>query len=179
MHWEDVEQHQPRLAAAVGGRLIEPGVLLVASIRGDGTPRISPVEPYILDGRLLLSMLWGSMKATDLLRDPRILVHSIVTGPDGAEGEAKLRGRAVPEDRPEAQRRYAEAVSANLGWRPEPGRFHLFAVEVGDVVFIRYDAATGDQFVACWPPPREFVRRGTSATTVGDPEPVRNLIVPE
>ena len=43
--------------------------------------------------------------------------------------------------------------------------------------FIRYDEPTGDQFVSSWPPPREFVRRGTSATSVGEPEPVSDLLV--
>ena len=60
-------------------------------------------------------------------------------------------------------RRYAAAVSASLGWSPEPGRFHLFAVVIGDATYIRYDEATGDQHVAQWPPPREFIRRATSA----------------
>jgi hypothetical protein len=47
----------------------------------------------------------------------------------------------------DVQRRYASTVNAALGWGP-------------------------GQHVAMWPPVREFVRRGTSATTVGDGEPV-------
>ena len=66
-----------------------------------------------------------------------------------------------------------DAVVASLGWRPEPGRFHLFGVDIDDVTVIRYDDATGDQFVTRWPGTGEFVRRGTSATTLGDPEPYR------
>jgi hypothetical protein len=41
---------------------------------------------------------------------------------------------------------------------------------------MRYDNATGDQFTAMWPPGREFVRRGTSATVVGAPEQFSDLI---
>jgi hypothetical protein len=67
-------------------------VLLVVTIRADGTPRLSPVEPFVLDGDLWLSMMLGSRKAADLVRDPRVLVHSIVTNRDGEEGEVKLRG---------------------------------------------------------------------------------------
>jgi hypothetical protein len=63
-------------------------------------------------------------------------------------------------------------VEKSLGSRPELGRFHLFAVDIDEIIFIRYDDASGDQFVACWPKEREFVRRGTSATTLGYPEPV-------
>ena len=83
-------ESQPRLAALARERLIDPGVLLVATIRRDGTPRLSPVEPLVLDGDLWLSMMWQSTKARDLLRDPRILVHSVITSRDGAEGEVKL-----------------------------------------------------------------------------------------
>jgi hypothetical protein len=179
MHWHELVDRQPRLVEVARARLLEPGVVLVATVRKDGTPRLSPVEPFVLDGDLLLSMLWGSFKARDLQRDPRVLVHSIVTGREGAEGELKLRGSAVEEGDLSRQRRYADAVSVSLGWQPEPGRFHLFSLDISDVTFIRYDEPTGDQFVATWPPAREFVRRGTSATSVGEPEPVHDLLVPD
>ena len=177
MRWSDLQDQQPRLGAIAHDRLVGPGVLLVATIRRDGTPRLSPVEPFVLDGDLWLSMLLGSLKAADLLRDPRVLVHSIVTGPDGGEGEIKLRGTAdeVPDDA--RQRRYADAVSAALPWTPELGRFHLFRVELDDVTYVRYDNASGDQFLVRWPAGTESVRRGTGATTLGDPEPSSGVLV--
>jgi len=122
-------------------------------------------------------MMWQSKKAADLLSDPRVLVHSVVTGRDGGEGEFKIRGAASAEQDPAVQRRYARQVAGSLGWRPEPGRFHLFAISIGEVAFIRYDDATGDQHVAMWPPAREYVRRGTSATSLGEPEPVSDIII--
>jgi hypothetical protein len=173
MHWSEVEVRQPRLAELGRQRLLEPGVVLVGTIRRDGTPRISPVEPFVMDGDLWLSMLWRSTKAADLKRDPRVLVHSVITSRDGGPGEYKLRGTARAETDLAVQRHYADAVGASLGWRPEPGRFHLFAVDIDDVTVIRYDDATGDQFVTRWPGTDEFVRRGTSATSLGDPEPYR------
>jgi hypothetical protein len=124
----------------------------------------------------MLSMMWGSRKAADLLRDQRILVHSIVVGRDGGEGEFKIWGTVRVENDLAVQRRYAASVSASLGWNPEPGRFHLFAVCVGNVAFVRYDGPTGDQYVATWPPGREFIRRATSATSVGAPEPIRRIL---
>ena len=176
MHWSDIEHAQPRLARLGRQRLFEPGVVLVASIRQDGTARLSPVEPLLMDGDLWLSMMWQSGKARDLLRDPRILVHGIVTSRDGAAGEFKVRGTARAEGDLAVQRRYAQTVAGSLGWNPQPGRFHLFAVDVSNVSFISYDTPTGDQHVAMWPPGREFIRRGTSATSVGDPEPVTDLV---
>jgi pyridoxamine 5'-phosphate oxidase-like protein len=178
MRWSDLESRQPRLADLGRRRLLEPGVVLVATIRADGTPRVSPVEPFVLEGILWLSMLWHSRKAADLTRDPRILVHSVITNRDGGEGEFKIRGSARAEDDPGVQRRYADAVAASLGWSPEPGRFHLFDVGIDELTFVRYDDATGDQHVAMWPPGREFIRRGTTATSLGEPEPVTDIIVP-
>jgi hypothetical protein len=177
MRWSQMEDSQPRLAGLGRQRLLEPGVVLVATIRDDGTPRISPVEPWILDGELWLSMLWQSRKAADLIRDPRILVHSVVASRDGGVGEFKIRGTARAEPDQAVQRRYASDVAEHLGWRPEPGRFHLFAVDIEQVTFIRYDDASGDQFVVLWPPGREFVRRGTTATSLGEPEPGGDLLV--
>jgi len=153
------------------------GVVLIATIRNDGSPRLSAVEPFVLDGALWLSMLWGSTKAADLRRDPRILVHSTITSRDGGEGEFKIRGHARSEDDQDVQRRYANAVASALGWNPEPGRFHLFAVDIGQATFVQYDDATGDQHVAMWPPPSEFIRRGTGATTLGDREPATEILV--
>src|SRR5881394_3285009 len=118
MHWSEVSESQPGLAALAQRRLIDPGVLLVGTIRRDGTPRLSPVEPFVLDGDLWLSMMLGSLKAADLVRDPRVLVHSIVTSRDGEEGEVKLRGTARQHLGEAVQRRYADAVSEALPWSP-------------------------------------------------------------
>ena len=177
MDWSELAGAQPRLAGLGSERLLNRGVVLVATIRADGTPRVSPVEPFLLDGVLWLSMLWASTKAADLQRDPRILVHSAISSRDGGEGEFKVRGRAVAEHDAGVQRRYAAAVAAALGWDPEPGRFHLYAVDIEHVTFIRYHSGTGDQHVAMWPPPREFIRRGTTATSLGDPEPAADILV--
>jgi hypothetical protein len=118
----------------------------------------------------------GSLKARDLLRDPRILVHSVVADRDGSGGEYKVRGRAVLEEREDVQSRYGDVVSERLGWSPEVGKFHLFRVDVEDVTFIRWDDATNDQYVTRWPAGGEVVRRGTSATSLGPAEPISDLL---
>ena len=173
MRWSDLNDSEPRLAELAEARLILPGVLLVVTIRRDGSPRLSPVEPLILEGDLWLSMMWQSRKASDLLRDDRVLVHSIVTTRDGTEGELKLRGRAIAVDASDTRTRYCDAVAV-LGWRPEEPWFHLFRIEIDNLTLIRY-AQSGDQYVARWPSRTEFVRRETSATSVGPREPVVDL----
>jgi hypothetical protein len=178
MDWSEVEMRQPRLADVGRHRLLDPGVVLVATMRRDGTPRLSPVEPWIMDGVLWLSMMWGSTKAADLARDSRILVHNVIADRDDHAGEFKIRGTARTDDSLDVQRRYAAEVAECLGWDPEPGRFHLFAVRIGHITYIKYDAATGDQQVAMWPPAREFLRRATSATSVGRPDPTSGILLP-
>ena len=149
----------------------------MVTIRPDGAPRLSPVVPFVSEGELWLSMMWQSRKAIDLLRDDRILLHSITTTRDGKEGEVKVRGRAVAVDDPATRARYRDEVAV-LGWQPEEPYFHLFRVEIGNVTVIRY-APSGDQHVARWPSGKEFVRRATSPTSVGvDEEPVVDLFRP-
>ncbi len=178
MKWSELERRQPRLADLGRQHLLDPGVVLVATIRRDGTPRLSPVEPFIMDGDLWLSMLWQSTKALDLSRDPRILVHSVVTSRNGEEGEFKVRGLVRSERDSGVRRRYAGEVEQALGWKPEPGHFHLFAVDIDHLSYLRYDDPTGDQYVAQWPPGREYVRRGTTPTSLGQPEPRTDVLVP-
>jgi Pyridoxamine 5'-phosphate oxidase len=179
MKWSELERRQPRLAGLGRQRLLDPGVVLVATIRRDGTPRLSPVEPFVMDGELWLSMLWQSTKAADLARDPRILVHGVVTNRMGEEGEFKVRGHARSEKDRGVQSRYAAAVAQALGWKPDPGRFHLFAVDIDHLSYLRYDEPTGDQYVTQWPPGREYVRRGTTPTSLGQPEPLTAVLMPD
>jgi hypothetical protein len=155
-------------------RLIAPGLLLVVTLRRDGSARLSPVEPLILDGDLWLSMMWRSRKALDLRRDNRILVHSVVTDPRTPEPEVKIRGTAHEVDDPVNRRRYCDEVVA-LGWQPQEPYFHLFRVDIGDVTYIGYDD-DGDQHVARWPSGDEFVRRATTATSVGPPQATRTIL---
>ncbi len=176
MRWADLQEQAPRLTSVCHDRLIGPGVLLAVTIRLDGTPRLSPIEPLILDGDLWLSMMWQSRKALDLFRDDRLLVHSVIADRDGSQGEVKIRGRAVPVNEPSVRASYRAAVAV-LGWQPEEPSFHLFRVDMDDVTVIRY-RQNGDQHVTRWPAGVEFVRRETSPTSVGPPEVTVDLLEP-
>jgi hypothetical protein len=67
-------------------------------------------------------------------------------------------------------------LPTDSGGSPEVGRFHLFRVDVAEVTFIRWDDANNDQYVTRWPAAQEYVRRGTSATSNGAPEPYPGLL---
>ena len=77
--WEELEQAAPEIAAN-GRELLERfQFVLVGTLTKDGSPRITPVEAYVIDGHLLANMIPRSLKARDLLRDPRLYVHAPVT----------------------------------------------------------------------------------------------------
>lgn len=175
MRWAEVEARQPRLAAVGVEKLGGPGVVLVGTVRRDGSPRVTPVEPFFWEGDLWLMMGLDSWKAKDLMRDRRLLVHSIVTSADGRAGEYKARGQAVLEDDLALNETVAAAVAKAKDYTPVPGRFHLFRVDIDDVTFVRW-GSHNDQYLTRWPPGVEQLRRGTSATSNAPPEPYSELL---
>src|SRR5258708_37026245 len=108
--WRDMELGALGIARLGTARLSAARLAMLGPLRPDGSPRISPIEPYIVNGRLLVGAMNWSAKAADLRRDPRYVLHSIVTGPDSGEGELKL-----PEIPP-------EGAPALGGAPPEPWR---------------------------------------------------------
>ena len=64
-------------------------------------------------------MMWRSVKALDLLRDPRCVVHSTVSNKDGTEGEFKVYGRAREVNDPGELRKFGDTVYAAIGVRVE------------------------------------------------------------
>lgn len=137
MNWGGLAAAAPELAAIGLERFGATGLSMVGTLRKDGSPRISPCEVYVVDGELLLGMMWRSKKAVDLLRDPRLTVHSATCNREGAEGDFKLYGRAVDVPDPALRERYADALEAKIQWRP-PEPYHLFAVDVGSAGYISF-----------------------------------------
>lgn len=136
--WAEFAEAAPELAELGKERFARAGIVLVGTIRKDGTPRISPVEYYEVEGHLLLGMMWQSFKAKDLRRDPRCVVHSVVTNRSGNEGEFKLRGRAVAIDDSALREAYGDATEAEIDWRPT-GPFHLFSLDIEEAAFVIYE----------------------------------------
>ena len=147
MIWEDFKRESPFLATLAEERFERSGLLLVATLRKDGWPRVSPVEPLLVDGHLYLGMMWQSRKALDLLRDPRCSVHSIVSNRDGSDGEFKAFGRANDVQDPDMRRSYCNALYKKIGWMPEEPEYHLFSVDVESAAFIIIQNSEQEQHV--------------------------------
>lgn len=99
--WAEVEQQAPELAAQVRERFQARRHHVMATLRTDGSPRLSGTEVAWRDGELTLGAMTGTRRVADLRRDPRVALHS--QGVDPAEGreaewegEAKVSGVAVP-----------------------------------------------------------------------------------
>lgn len=137
--WAELEAAAPEVARR-GRELIERHrFVLAGTIRRDGTPRISPVEARIVGGELMLAMIPRSLKALDLLRDPRIVLNSPVLHPDDPNEELKLRGRALVVGDAAQKEATADAVEAGSGWRPLPD-WHYFAIGVDDATHMAWNA---------------------------------------
>lgn len=136
--WAQFAENVPELAALGEGRLRATGLVLVGTLRADGRPRITPVEPRLVDGELQLGMMWRSRKALDLLRDPRCTVHSTVSDKDGTEGDFKVYGSAEHVTDPDRRERHCVVTEQEIGWRPGDDEFHVFSVDIEEVAYTKF-----------------------------------------
>jgi hypothetical protein len=98
--WEDVEREEPEFAARVRALLDARKHKTIATLRADGSPRISGIEVEFSEGELTFGSMPGARKGADLVRDPRFALHGPTVDPpeddpSGWPGEAKVAGRAV------------------------------------------------------------------------------------
>jgi len=98
--WRDVEQATPEFAQRVLALFDAHRHKTIATVRADGSPRISGIETAFEDGELVFGSMPHARKGADLRRDPRFALHSATIDPiEGAEaqwpGEAKISGRAI------------------------------------------------------------------------------------
>lgn len=130
MRWDAFEQACPEIATLARDRFTKDEVVLVGTLRRDGSARISPNECDFTAGRLFVSMMWRSKKALDLLRDPRVVVHSTPSDKMNLGGDIKLYGRVVDERDPAVRAAFRDAIRARIDWAPDEPEYHCFSVDV-------------------------------------------------
>ena len=91
MSWQALEKGNKELAD-FGLNRFGSRVAYLATIRKDGSPRVHPVTPFVVEGHLLVGMDDDSPKGHDLRRDVRYALHCSVEDDDGGEGEFILSG---------------------------------------------------------------------------------------
>lgn len=126
MNWAAFTLAAPELATIAEQRFGTHRHHILATLRKDGSPRTSGLEVRFLDGQLWLGMMPGSLKARDLLRDPRFALQAN-PGDDPGSGDIRISGRAFEVVDTAEKGAYIEEVEP-----PQP--FHLFRTEPTEVV---------------------------------------------
>jgi hypothetical protein len=134
--WSEFEEQAPALAERVRARLDAHTHKTIATIRRDGSPRISGTETEFKDGELWIGSMWQALKARDLQRDPRFALHSGSDDPEDWSGDAKLAGVAE------------EIVD------PERTSSHLFRLDLREVSTVELDDARKALVIEVWTPER-------------------------
>jgi Pyridoxamine 5'-phosphate oxidase len=143
--WSEVRAAAPDFAERVEERFAIRKHKTLATVRQDGSPRISGIETEFENGEIYLGMMPDSRKLHDLRRDPRLAVHSPsedppIDRPAGWRGEAKIAGRAL--DVPEST-------------SPDAGRIRL---DITEVVLTSLNEAGTRLVVESWHPGRGLQR---------------------
>ncbi len=115
--WNEFSAVAPRIAAVFTRRhAAADGLCLLGTLRPDGFPRISPMEPRFFEGQLWIGGMPGTAKFRDLVRDPRFTVHTATVDTHVSDGDAKVWGHVEDELDEALHQRYAEALFADTGF---------------------------------------------------------------
>jgi Pyridoxamine 5'-phosphate oxidase len=141
--WSEVEAEAPELAARAREHLDAHTHLTLATLRRDGSPRISGIEIVWRDGDLYIGSMWRAVKAQDLIRDPRFALHSGSEDPDdGWQGDAKVAGQAQELSEAEIREIFPEVAGQE--------RMHSFRLDVSELVVISLDERRDHMVIDCW-----------------------------
>lgn len=123
--WDTIERNHPQFAHRCRQAFDANLHKVMATIRTDGSPRVSGTEIRFLEGDVWLGSMSRAFKLADLLRDPRLAIHCAPTDVSLGAGDAKLSGRALP----------AEATRwTELTGQPAPGEDSaFFTIDIGSL----------------------------------------------
>ena len=127
--WKEFAEEAPHVADVFRRRHRATGNLcLLATLRSDGYPRISPLEPRIVEDHLVLVGMPDTLKFRDLGRDPRFSLHTATVDPNVGDGDAKLWGIARDLQDTALHARFAEDLFAESGFDLRGQRFDPFYI---------------------------------------------------
>ena len=160
--WDHVKTAAPDLAKRVQDRFETTGLALLATLRRDGSPRISGIEPFFGFGHVWLGMMPDSRKAKDLQRDGRFAMHAATADKEMSDGDAKIAGVAAEVTDTDQRTAYARAFTEETGYDPsDAGDYHLFRLDVTEAVFLSIAPERDAMLIERWSPgrPMETIRR--------------------
>lgn len=141
--WREVEAEAPELAGRARRLFDAHTHKTLATLRRDGSPRISGTEVGFAEGEMWMGSMWRAVKALDLRRDPRFAIHSGSADTPEWEGDAKVAGMVEEvEDR--------ERKAAIAGSTSPPGRMHLFVCDIRELVVVRLGDPADHLVIESW-----------------------------
>lgn len=159
--WSEFATCAPRIAATFARRhAANANLCLLATLRSDGYPRISPIEPRLFEDRLWIVGMPATTKFKDLARDPRFCLHTATTATLPVEGDAKLWGRVRDVRDTDQQQRFAEYLFAEIGLDLRGQAFeHFYAADLTGASTV--ETSDGHLDITIWKPsePERVVRK--------------------
>lgn len=150
--WAAFEAAAPDLASYVRARLDASRHRIMATLRADGSPRISGTELLVQGGELWIGGMPDSLKFRDLRRDPRMAVHSNPGDPvAGWAGDARLTGLADLVDDEAGKAAFVAAWTAAVGPMPA-GPFELLRLRITEVATVREAPSKDHLLIDTWRP---------------------------
>ncbi len=144
--WQEIELEAPELARRAQAFMEARVHKTIATLRRDGSPRISGIEARFVGGDLGFGSMPRALKALDLLRDPRFALHSGSEDPPEWEGDAKVSGRAVEVTDPDEK----SAWFAAIGHAGPSTDSHLFRAQISEVAIVRLNEARDGLIIDSW-----------------------------
>jgi hypothetical protein len=139
--WNSFTESAPHIATIFHRRYEATGNLcMLATIRSDGFPRISPIEPQIFEDQLLLVGMPNTLKFRDLGRDPRFCLHTATVDTYVSDGDVKLWGTVNDIQDKATHERFATALFEKTGMDLRGQEFdHLFAADLTGASAVEFD----------------------------------------
>ena len=150
--WQQFATEAPDLATSVKARLTATKHHVLATLRRDGSPRVSGTEVQFHDDDLVAGSMPDSIKARDLMRDGRFALHANPGDGSMEGGDAKLAGRAFAVTD-------AATLAAYVGETEPPEPFDLFRFDLHEVVLTSLHPEGDRLVIETWRPGHDVVRR--------------------
>ncbi|MEV0295385.1 pyridoxamine 5'-phosphate oxidase family protein [Nocardia sp. NPDC050710] len=150
--WTEFTEEAPKIATVFTRRHKATGNLcMLGTLRADGSPRISPVEPRIFDGMLVIAGMPNTTKFKDLARDPRFCLHTATVDTMVGDGDAKLFGTVIDLQDKEVHRRFAQDLFDESGFDIRGQEFdHFFVADLTGASTV--EVAEDELLITIWKP---------------------------
>ncbi|WP_336086767.1 pyridoxamine 5'-phosphate oxidase family protein [Nocardia sp. SSK8] len=152
--WSQFTQEAPSIAALFLRRhQATRNLCMLGTVRADGSPRISPIEPMIFEDMLVLAGMPHTRKFDDLARDPRFCLHTATVDTEVTDGDAKLFGTVTDVSDEAVHRRFTQMLFEKSGFDIREEKFdHFYVADLTGASTVEVDDDHLD--ITVWKPGR-------------------------